>query len=176
MQKVKLNKQVSVFIALALVLLVELGVLLPLSLGRITGLGREIKNLKEKMESVESDWARRESYQKQKVALKEELNVLRKRIIEPGKKSEAISFISKSSRAQNIDIKSITPLEAFAVDQKSLYHLPFRIEAEGGFHDLTGFLGLLQEEGYFFKTKELAVTGYNPNKIRLVLCGLGEKK
>ncbi|MCF7888413.1 MAG: hypothetical protein K9L76_03965, partial [Candidatus Omnitrophica bacterium] len=92
-----------------------------------------------------------------------------------GHESKLISFISENSQKYDIKIKAITPLDVFSAENKNFDYIPFRIEAEGSFHDLGNFLSFLQKDKYFFQLKELVITGYRPNKINMLLCGLSQK-
>jgi hypothetical protein len=87
-----------------------------------------------------------------------------------------ISFISENSQKHNIKIKAITPLDPFSAENKNFNYIPFRIEAEGSFHDLGIFLSFLQKDKYFFQLNKLVIIGYRPNKIKMLLCGLSKKQ
>ncbi|MFO8053288.1 MAG: type 4a pilus biogenesis protein PilO [Candidatus Omnitrophota bacterium] len=176
MQKIKLDKQVAIFGALILVLIVELFVLLPWGIGRISKMGKKANKLKEKIETTKADWPKRSDYLAKVEDLEEKIKNNKGKIIAPGHESKLISFISKNSQKYNIKIKAITPLDPFPAENKKFSYIPFRIEAEGSFHDLGNFLSFLQKDKYFFQLKELIITGYRPNKINMLLCGLSQKQ
>lgn len=176
MQPIKLNKQSIIFITLSLLLLIELFILLPWGIGRISKMGNKAKMLKQKIESTKAGWEKKEEYSKKITNLKEIINADKEKIVEPGQESRLISFISKNSQKYNIKIKAITPLDSLPTANDNFESIPFRIEAEGNFHDLGNFFEFLQQNNYFFELKELTLVGYRPNKINMLLCGLRKKE
>ncbi|MCF7870675.1 MAG: type 4a pilus biogenesis protein PilO [Candidatus Omnitrophica bacterium] len=175
MQKIKIDKQFIVFIGLAVVLAAELFIFLPWGIGSISKTGRAVKRLKQKIETTKTEWPKRKDYLAKIDDLKKEIDKNKNKIIASGHESKLISFISKNSQKYNIRIKAITPLDSYPAEDKKFNYIPFRIEAEGGFHDLGNFLAFLQKDNYFFELKELTLAGYRPNKINILLCGLEEK-
>jgi Tfp pilus assembly protein PilO len=175
MQKIKLDKQFFVFIILSAVLIAELFIILPWGIGTISKTGKAVKRLKQKIETTKTEWPKRQNYLAKIDDLKKEIAKNKNKIIASGHESKLISFISKNSQKYKIRIKSITPLEPYPVKDKKFNYTPFRIEAEGGFHDLGNFLAFLQKDNYFFELKELTLAGYRPNKINILLCGLEER-
>jgi Tfp pilus assembly protein PilO len=176
MQKIKLDKQLVIFITLALLLVIELFIFLPWQIGRISKLGKKTDDLKEKINTTKADWPKKTEYLNKVDNLKTEIENNKDKIIAVGHESRLISFISENSQKYNIKIKAIMPLDSFPAENKNFDYIPFRIEAEGRFHDLGNFLSFLQKDKYFFQLKELIITGYRPNKINMLLCGLSEKR
>lgn len=176
MQKIKLDKQLVTFIILALILIIELFMLLPWGIGRISRLGKKTDNLKEKIKVTKADWPKKSEYLDKVDGLKVKIEDNKDKIIAVGHESKLISFISENSQKYSIKIKAITPLDPFSAENKNFNYIPFRIEAEGSFHDLGNFLSFLQKDKYFFQLNELVITGYRPNKINMLLCGLSKKQ
>lgn len=172
MEKIKLDKRVVVFAGLSAILLVELFVLIPASIGRIKRYNREINDFEEKINLAQSQWPRKESYLEQKESLRESLKSDKKRAIVAGGESRLISYISENSLNYDIRIQSITPRDSFSSQIGAFNYLPFRIEAEGRFYGLKGFLNFLYEGDYFFELKELSLAGHNPSRINMILWGL----
>lgn len=175
MQKIKINKQAAIFLILAAVLLVEVFILIPWGLGRIARVNQKIRELKEQVDFVRSDWPRRDEYIKENIVLKEKIDKYNEKIISSGQETKLISFISQNSRTYNIRIDSITPLGLLDSDSSGFSNVPFRIEAQGSFPNLVNFLRFLQENTYFFELKELRISGYNPSRINMILWGLKER-
>ncbi|MCF7873448.1 MAG: type 4a pilus biogenesis protein PilO [Candidatus Omnitrophica bacterium] len=176
MQKIKLDKQLVIFISLALVLIVELFILLPWQISRISKMAKGANSLKQKIETTKTEWSRKSDYLTKISNLEDKIKKNKNKIVSSGHESKLISFISKSSQNYGVKVKAITPLDPFSTENKKFNYIPFRIEAEGSFHDLGNFLNFLQKSDYFFEVKELTITGYRPNKINMLLCGLGKKQ
>lgn len=176
MQKIKLNKQSILFIVVSLLLVIELLILLPWGIGRISKMGKETKSLKQKIESTKTEWPKKKEYLKTVTNLEETIDAYKQKAIQQGQESRLISFISKNSKQYNLKIKSITPLDSLPTKNDNFEFVPYRIEAEASFHDLGNFFQFLQSSNYFFSVKELTLSGYRPIKINLLLCGLQQKK
>ncbi len=176
MQKIKLNKQSILFIAASLVLLIELAVLLPVGIKKISKTTAAIKTLKQKINTIETEWPRKENYLQQAEALEETTNNYKQKAIQQGQESRLISFISKNSKQYNLKIKSITPLGPLPTKNDNFEFVPYRVQAEASFHDLGNFFQFLQSSNYFFSVKELTLSGWRPIKINILLCGLQQKK
>ncbi|MCF7895079.1 MAG: type 4a pilus biogenesis protein PilO, partial [Candidatus Omnitrophica bacterium] len=172
MQKIKLDKQLVIFIILALTLVVELFIFLPWGIGRISKLAKKTDSLRQKINTTKTDWPKKPDYLDKVDRLKVKTENNKNKIVAVGHESKLISFISENSQKYDIKIKAITPLDVFSAENKNFDYIPFRIEAEGSFHDLGNFLSFLQKDKYFFQLKELVITGYRPNKINMLLCGL----
>ncbi|MCF7875078.1 MAG: type 4a pilus biogenesis protein PilO [Candidatus Omnitrophica bacterium] len=175
MQKIRLDKHFFIFIILSAALIAELFIFLPWGIGSIAKTGKAVKRLKQKIETTKTEWPKRQDYLVKIDDLKKEIAKNKNKIITSGHESKLISFISKNSQKYNIRIKAITPLDPYPAKNKKFNYIPFRIEAEGGFHDLGNFLAFLQKDNYFFELKELTLAGYRPNKINILLCGLEER-
>lgn len=175
MQKIKLDKQAIFFFSLAAVLLLKVTVFIPLNGARLRAANRKINDLRQQIKFIEKEWPQKESYLTKRRQLEEKIAQHQEKFIASGQEARLMSFISQNSRRYGVKINSIVPGAPFAASVRGFENIPFQIEAEGSFFGLVDFLKFIQNNGYFLRVQELRISGYNPGRISMVLCGLKKK-
>lgn len=179
MQKIKFDKQIIIFLSLAVVLIVELIVLLPWGIKRAVTLQKKITLLGQKITITQADWPRLDEYLETKNKLELEIEKSQLKFILSEEASKALSFISAASKEFGVEIKSFVPeslISYSAEGNQNLFYLPIDIKAKAKFHNLALFLEHLQNSHYFFDVKKLKIVSKQPyNSLEIVLCGIVEK-
>lgn len=178
--RLNLNKDIVIFSVLAVVLIVELAILLPLAIGNLTKLNKNIIGLKQKITATKKEWPRKDEYLDKNSRLKMELDQMRSKAIFPQQETDLFSFLSTASKKFSIEIEVLTPSEIVEGDStgpQKFKYLPISLSAKSRFHSLAQFLNYLQSGEYFFEIKEMAVSPGRPyHSIEMLIYGLVQEK
>jgi Tfp pilus assembly protein PilO len=176
----KINKEIVIFCALSIFLIIELAFLFPSRIRKLSKLNSQISRIKKDITSIKNDWPRKDSYLENSKKIKEEIRKIKSKFIFPQQESRLFSFLSAKSKDFKINIESLRPLQM--IDYVSsrfgkFKYLPISVEGRGKFHNLSRFLNYLQNSDYFFEVKELDIKTDQPNhSINMIICGLVKEK
>ncbi|MBN3040522.1 MAG: type 4a pilus biogenesis protein PilO [Candidatus Omnitrophica bacterium] len=158
MQKLNIDKQTLIFSIWVAVLVLELFLLLPFSIGRIVILNKSIAALERDLINVQREWPRKEEYIERKQNLESDIANLNSKFTQSREVSKLLSFISSSSKEFAIEVQAVSPgkLTDYPGSEAGEYqYLPINIKAKGQYHNLGRFFDFLQRSEYFFEGKEL---------------------
>ena len=176
MQKIKLDKQTIIFVALSFALIVELSFLLPWSIKRMVRLNKKIGDLKSRLETFRKEWADKENYLSRQKELSWKVQGALDKLIVPGEEPGLLSLVSKRSEDFNVEIQALSPGELIDYPEaksEKFYYLPLAIKAKSSFHNLALFLDDLQHSKFLFEIKNLRITSRGDvNSAEMILCGL----
>jgi hypothetical protein len=176
MQKLNLDKQTIALIILAGVLLLEVFLFLPLGIGKVGALNKEISLVQAKIKNIETDWPKKDKYVRQNDELKTNIQTLKMSFLLAQQEANALSFISSESEKFNIKIEVLKPskLKDFASTKfGSFKYLPIVVRGSGKFHDAAKFFEYLQNSKYFFEITEIDIfPGAVGNSMEMIICGL----
>ena len=179
MQKIKLNKQFIIFLAVSVFFLLEVIVLLPMGIKKIFVLNKEKNDFTQKIKNIEIDWLSKGIYESKKNDLSKEIEEMRNKSILYKQSSTLISFISSTSKDFGVQIKTISPgqLKEYQENLENFKLLPIKIKSKSNFHDFVNFLDQLQSSKYFIEMKGLEITTEDEDIfIEMEICGLVEEK
>ncbi|MDD5194630.1 MAG: type 4a pilus biogenesis protein PilO [Candidatus Omnitrophica bacterium] len=176
MRKIKVNKELTIFATLVVIIIAELLFGLPMTIANISNLNGKIKKMRQELSTVQKEWPRKEEYLKRKEALETEIITLESKYIPAAQASSFLSFISSEAKNYNIEILTLRPGKPSNYAKSSLgqfNYLPIDIEAKGNFHNLALFLNALNSSKYFFEITNLNISyGYPYNSVGMTICGL----
>ena len=180
MQKLNLDKPAVVFFVLVFFLALEIIILFPWAISKISDLGKNITRVKISLTAIKKDWPNKDDYLKKEEKLKDAVSRQHASFIPVQQESKLLSFISKSSKNFEVEVESIIPGEPedYSLDKKGkLKYLPINIKMKSNFHNLAVFLDYLQNSQYFFEVKEVKIlAGDKYNSINMLICGLIEQE
>jgi hypothetical protein len=176
----KLKKEVILFAAFALFLIMEVGFLLPSRVKNVFILNRDIKKIKQNLINIKNDWPKKDDYLRKNEELKEEISKSHARAIFSQQESKILSFLSSKSREFGVEVESLVTadlIEYASLKLEEFKYLPVRVKIKSKFHNLARFLDYLQRSKYFFEVKEIEmVSGYPLHSIDMLICGLIKEK
>ncbi|NQT28277.1 MAG: hypothetical protein HQ570_01625, partial [Candidatus Omnitrophica bacterium] len=174
MQKINIDKQTGLFFILAAVLFLELLVVFPWEIKKISDLTKQTAKIAQSVVAIENEWPRKGRYLANKEQLKEKIKRIQERFILKQQESRILSFISVSSENSKVKIQSLVPgelQEYTSTKWGEFKYLPVVVKAECKFHDLALFLNSLNDSQYFFEVKKLDILP-TPlyNSIEMIIC------
>ncbi len=180
MRKIKIDKQLIIFLTASLFLIFEAVVLLPAGIKRIVTLNKKNNEISQKIKSIEIDWPNKKIYVSKRNDLSKKIEEIHNKSILYKQSSTLISFISSKSKDCGVKIKTILPghLQEYpSAKLEEFKLLPIRIKSKSNFHDFANFLDQLQSSKYFFEIKSLEISPEDKdNFIEMEICGLVEEK
>jgi Tfp pilus assembly protein PilO len=176
MQKLKIDKYITVFCIVAVVGLLELFFLLPLEITKLSDLHKKIDKIRADINAFTKEWPRKDGYIKNIENIKAEIESIKNKISVSGEESHLFSFISSASKNYAVEIKVLKPQELkplAATKSGEVKYLPINIRLRSQFHSLAQFLDYLQNSEHFFDVREITIKGGYPyDEIEAVICTL----
>ncbi|MBN2121419.1 MAG: type 4a pilus biogenesis protein PilO [Candidatus Omnitrophica bacterium] len=170
------NKVTIIFAALTVFIFVDLIFFLPGQISNSRNIAKKLKEVKEKIESLDRDIANKNNFLNTKKSFEEKLLDIQSRFLSKDDSTLIMSEINNLAKKSNLEITNFRPRplqEIVKHGHITFYYLPVDLKFETSFHRLGEFLNRLEKLDFSVELTELKMKGEYPDtSITMQICGV----